>query len=411
MKLLTDTLDVRTGETTRGVVGVVMNIVEKEPSNNIVDPLKIQNNYALEQAFSVLQADGFGSELKHPPTITASQAFSSRALRSPWNDPNHEWFNNKLIGSTHSIIMYEFSSSTTLNQSRSTSSKKFLNFSSSLPLTTTPLLKLLNPFSLLVSLLIFLLLISEFNNGHSSSFVKAQNFCKTFSDCTSCVGAADNSCIWCATSDTCVSVLSIFDESTGSYRMSTSQCPIPNEPVSLFTEMCMDPLFETCGNRQLPNIVESNSSILQQQPPFSATHPTQNNNLQDISKCHDHMDCVSDKDCVYISKGFFTVTSANPSEDGKSRVIPLGINGTCWRALPILGAPTSRTVHRGGLVYYMEAEESYYATCVIREVYYWVIIAASVAAIGCCVCTGCICCLCCFCLYCKRDRRYISLNS
>ncbi|KAF0975010.1 hypothetical protein FDP41_005763 [Naegleria fowleri] len=306
---------------------------------------------------------------------------------------NHHCYDESNGCNARSIITSEISSSSLDSSSRSTLSK----FSSS----SSPL-KLLNSIPL-VSLLVFLLLLSFIG----SKLVCAQDFCKTFSDCTSCVEAADNSCLWCATSDTCVSVVSVFDESTGSYQLSTSQCPIPNEPISLFTEMCMDPLFETCGNRQLPNIVESNSSIFQ----HPSTNPTQSNKLQDISKCHDHLDCVSDKDCVYISKGFFTVTGTNPSDDGKSRVIPLGINGTCWRALPILGSPTSRTVHRGGLVYYIESEESYYATCIIREVYYWVIIAASIAAIGCCVCTGCICCLCCFCLYCKRDRRYISLNS
>ncbi|EFC47940.1 predicted protein [Naegleria gruberi] len=238
----------------------------------------------------------------------------------------------------------------------------------------------------------------------SNGLVEAQNFCKTYTDCSGCVQSPDNGCVWCSSSRLCVPVTSTFSPSIG-YTIE-AECPIQSEPISLFTEMCTDPLFEICGNRELPNIVESNSSL------FDASSSTfestkSNQSVKDVSLCQEHTDCVSDKNCVYVSRGFFTITDPESLE---SRVIPLGANGTCWRALPVLGSPVSYNVHRGGLIYSLTTQETYYATCVIREVYYWVIIGCSLLAISCCICTGCVCCLCCFCFYCKRDRRYISLN-
>jgi len=246
----------------------------------------------------------------------------------------------------------------------------------------------------------------------SPVFVLAQDFCSTYADCTTCVQSSDNRCVWCATSNKCASIMSNFhDDASGKvsdgYFSMTNTCPISGEPISLFTEMCVDPLFEVCGNRALPNIVESNNTIFEPE-----LNPTQKRKqqLKDISLCQQHKDCIADDNCVYIARGFFTVTTT--SGDVPSRAIPIGINGTCWRALPVLGSPISHTVHRGGnLIYTLETEESYYATCVIREVYYWVIFGAGILAVVLCVCCGCVCCLCCFCIYCKRDRRYISLNA
>ncbi|KAL9652077.1 hypothetical protein ABK040_015879 [Willaertia magna] len=175
-------------------------------------------------------------------------------------------------------------------------------------------------------------------------------------------------------------------------------CPDAEEEIAIFREMCEDPILLRCVNFALPaNLFENQ------------TTPYDDGDNDDKNQCLNHKECISDPNCVYISKGFFTVSSDdNPDY---ARVLTLNSNGTCWRGFVVVGTPLSEYVHRGdGLVYKIETEETFYSTCQIREVFYWVILGSGILLAIICCCTACVCCMCCFCFQCRNREKYESIN-